>query len=177
MADSREGSIYWHSPDPRAIIPINNIKPPRSLKQILKKTPFKNTIDADFRRIIELCAECNIKRNETWISDDIIEAYTELNILGISHSVETWLDGKLVGGLYGVAIGGAFFGESMVSLVPNASKIAFYHLGEHITKRGFILLDTQYMNEHTSLLGAIEIPIEAYLQILAKAIKLPVRFI
>ncbi len=169
MADEREGEIFWHSPDPRAIIPLDSAKPPRSLKQFLKKTPLEYKIDAQFKKVVVECAN----RKETWINDEIIQAYTELHELGFAHCVESYLNNELVGGLYGVTIGGAFFGESMFFKISNASKAAFYHLVKTMKKRGFILLDSQYINYFTESLGAIEIPKERYLKILNRAIHLP----
>jgi leucyl/phenylalanyl-tRNA--protein transferase len=116
-------------------------------------------------------------REDTWISEEIINSFTQLNELGYAHSIENWLDGELVGGLYGVSIGAAFFGESMFNLVPNASKTAFYYLVNYIKERNFILLDTQYINHHTQLLGAIEIPRADYLKILTNAIEIPCKFV
>jgi leucyl/phenylalanyl-tRNA--protein transferase len=173
MADSYDGNIYWHSPDPRAIFPLDKLKLPRSLKQSMKKTDFKFTVNAAFGEVIKKCAD----REDTWISEEIINSFTQLNELGYAHSIENWLDGELVGGLYGVSIGAAFFGESMFNLVPNASKTAFYYLVNYIKERNFILLDTQYINHHTQLLGAIEIPRADYLKILTNAIEIPCKFV
>jgi leucyl/phenylalanyl-tRNA--protein transferase len=172
MAESKESVILWHSPDPRAIIPLNKIKMPRSVKQSIKKEGFEFRIDTAFRQVIEACSQ----RDDTWISQEIIDSYTILHSFGYAHSVETYKDGLLVGGLYGVALGGAFFGESMFNSVSNASKAAFYHLANHLIETGFILLDTQYINEFTESLGAVEIPKEHYLRILREAVKFPVRF-
>jgi leucyl/phenylalanyl-tRNA---protein transferase len=173
MAESSEGEIYWHSPEPRAIIPLNNIKQPRSLKQTLKKIHYEFRIDTRFREVITACS----KRESTWISGEIIEQYTILNEMGFAHSVETWEKNELVGGLYGVTIGSAFFGESMFSLKKDASKAAFYVLAERLINQGFILLDTQYLNPFTEQLGAIEIPREMYLRLLKKAISKPCKFV
>ncbi|MCL5992167.1 MAG: leucyl/phenylalanyl-tRNA--protein transferase [Bacteroidetes bacterium] len=172
MAESRESVILWHSPDPRAIIPLDKIKMPRSVKQSIKKKNFEFRIDTAFRQVIEACSQ----REDTWISQEIIDSYVILHSAGYAHSVETYKDGILVGGLYGVALGGAFFGESMFTTVSNSSKAAFYHLANHLIKKRFILLDTQFINEFTESLGAVEIPKEHYLRILKEAIKLNVRF-
>jgi leucyl/phenylalanyl-tRNA--protein transferase len=172
MAESKEGPIYWHSPDPRAIIPLQNVKRPRSLRQLLKKSPFEFSVDNAFEEIIIKCS----RRADTWISEDIIRNYLELFDLGYTHSVETWMNGRLVGGLYGVAIGGAFFGESMFTEVSNASKASFYELTDILKRNNYILLDSQYINAHTRRLGAIEIPRSLYLVLLKKALSLPVRF-
>ncbi len=172
MAESRDGDIYWHSPDPRAIFNIYEIEPPRSIRQIIRKGNFIITENRQFPEVIKACSV----REDTWISDEIIESYINLHNEGYAQSVETWFNGELAGGLYGVTIGGAFFGESMFSLVSNASKIAFYYLVEKLRRLGFVLLDTQYLNEHTQLLGAVEIPKALYLKILKEAVNLPVRF-
>jgi leucyl/phenylalanyl-tRNA--protein transferase len=166
MADSRHGRVSWYTADPRAIIPIDKVKMPKSLKQYLKKVDFEYKIDYAFKNVIWQCSN----RTDTWINNVIINSYLELHELGYAHSVETWCDNKLVGGLYGVAIGGAFFGESMFTVTSNASKAAFYHLIEHLKSKGFSLLDTQFINDHTELLGAIEIPLSEYYVLLEKAI-------
>lgn len=172
MAESKNGDIYWHSPDPRAIFNIYETKPPRSVRQIIKKGTFNITFNEKFEEIIRECS----KREDTWISEVIIQSYMNMHSLGHAQSVEVWHEGSLAGGLYGVTIGGAFFGESMFSGISNASKIAFYYLVERLKKLGFILLDTQYINEHTYKLGAIEIPKSLYLKLLKQAIDLPVSF-
>ncbi len=172
MAEGREGEIFWHSPDPRAIIPLEKIRMPRSLKQAIKKEGFVFRIDSCFEDVINACAE----RVNTWISQEIINSYIILHKLGYAHSVETFRDGELAGGLYGVAIGGAFFGESMYTSVSNASKAAFYELAKHLVSRGFILLDTQYINDFTESLGAMEISRNQYMTLLNKAIGLQCRF-
>lgn len=172
MADPGDGEIYWHTPDPRAIIPLHSVNVPRSLKQVIRKENFEFKLDSDFLKVITFCSQ----RNDTWINDEIIYAYTALHDLGLAHSVETYKDNILVGGLYGVAIGGAFFGESMFSLVSNASKAAFYILVRHLQQNNFMLLDSQYLNEHTAMLGAIEIPYKNYMHILNTAVEMNVRF-
>lgn len=173
MADSKDGEIFWHSPDPRAIFNINEIKIPKSLRSKLYKEHFKFSINYDFTYIINKCAE----RNETWINDEIIDTYIELHNMGIAHSVETWQDNLLVGGLYGVAIGGAFFGESMFNTVSDAAKAAFYFLTQHLRNQGYTLLDSQYINNFTKQLGAFEISKELYLILLKTSINLNRSFI
>lgn len=172
MADSATGRITWHRPDPRAIIPLDAVHISRSLRKIIERGTFRVTIDHAFDDVIRACSE----RHETWISDDIVAAYSHLHDLGFAHSVESWNDDGLVGGLYGVHIGGAFFGESMFSRVSNASKVAFSHLAAHLRLRGFRLLDTQYINEFTASLGAIEIPDSVYSVLLADALAHPCEF-
>jgi len=166
MANPDTGEIEWYSPDPRAIFPIYNIKPSHSTRQLLKKKIFEVRFDTCFEDVIKGCAD----RPDSWINEEIKNSYIFLHKLGVAHSVETFKDGKLVGGLYGVALGAAFFGESMFSRVSNASKIAFYHLIEHLKNKNFVLLDSQFINPHTRMLGAIEIPREHYLKILEFAL-------
>jgi leucyl/phenylalanyl-tRNA--protein transferase len=166
MADARTGEISWYSPDPRAILPLDSFTVSRSLRQAIRKKKFDIRIDSAFGDVIRGCA----RREDTWISDQIIEAYTVLHLQGYAHSVESWLGGQLVGGLYGVAIGAAFFGESMFSLVTNASKVALVHLVELLKPRHFRLLDTQFVNDHLRQFGAIEIPRSSYLELLAEAV-------
>jgi leucyl/phenylalanyl-tRNA--protein transferase len=166
MADSRTGIISWYAPDPRAVIPLDAFKISRSLSQVVSKNAFDTRFDTAFEQVIRFCAE----REETWISDEIVETYTKLHYLGYTHCVESWHKGVLVGGLYGVAIGGAFFGESMFSRMPNASKVALVHLVERLRSWGFRLLDMQFMNDHVRQFGAVEIPRATYLSILANAL-------
>ncbi len=173
MADPRTGEISWFCPDPRAIIPLDAFNTPRSLRRILRSGSFEVRIDTAFSDVIRACSN----RDETWISGEIIRAYIALHKLGHAHSVETWQGRELVGGLYGVSIGGAFFGESMFSHVSEASKIALVHLVERMRSRGFRLLDTQIMNEHVRQFGAIDIPRLHYLKLLAQAVVVPIRFI
>ena len=160
MATSRTGHIEWFSPDPRAIIPIDEFNISRSLRQTIRKNIFDIRIDKSFEKVMRLCAE----RDDTWISDEIISVYTELHRRGFAHSVETWHAGKLVGGLYGVTIRGAFFGESMFSRMTDASKVALVHLVGRLKESGFTLLDTQYMTEHLRAFGTIDISAMADLQ-------------
>lgn len=175
MAESRSGPISWHSPDPRAIIPLEDFNVPRSLRREMKRSACAITIDRAFEQVIAECAERRFP-DDTWISADIVRVYTELYRTGIAHSLETWQDGRLVGGLYGVALGGAFFGESMFSRVPNASKFALVSLVGRLNARGYRLLDTQIMNEHIRQFGAVDIPRERYLRLLADALAAPVSF-
>jgi leucyl/phenylalanyl-tRNA--protein transferase len=173
MAASRTGHIEWHSPDPRAIIPLNEFHLSRSLKQVLQKKKFEIRFDTSFEEIIRGCA----KRETTWISEDIISAYIELHRRGFAHSVECWRQGELAGGLYGVALRGAFFGESMFSSVTDASKVALAHLVEWLRERGFTLLDTQFMTEHLRTFGTIEISRTKYLELLSKALEVEASFV
>lgn len=167
------GEIMWVSPDPRGIIPIDEIHVPHGLKRTLKKVKFQIRIDTAFEAVIHACAE----RSETWISKEIIESYLNLHRLGFGHSVETWLNDELVGGLYGVNIAGAFFGESMFHKVADASKVALLALMERLQERGFRLLDAQYVTSHLQTFGAVEIPRPEYLRLLKRAIALDCQFV
>ncbi|MHA8099317.1 leucyl/phenylalanyl-tRNA--protein transferase [Aquirufa aurantiipilula] len=169
MAD--EGEIHWYSPDPRAIIPIDTYKPAQSLRSVINKHLFEIRIDNQFEAVMRCCAGPRATDSETWISEEIIQAYTDLYRMGFAHSVEAYVDGKLVGGLYGVALGGAYFGESMFSLVSNASKVAFHYLMILLREQGYSLLDTQFMNDNVLRYGAIEISRKDYKSRLAKALK------
>jgi leucyl/phenylalanyl-tRNA--protein transferase len=175
MAESRSGPISWHSPDPRAIIPLEDFNIPRSLRREMKRSACAITVDRAFEQVIAECAKRRFP-DDTWISDDIVRVYTELHGMGIAHSMETWQEGELVGGLYGLAIGGAFFGESMFSRVSNASKFALVSLVGRLIARGYRLLDTQIMNEHIRQFGAVDVPRDRYLLLLADALSAPVRF-
>jgi leucyl/phenylalanyl-tRNA---protein transferase len=166
MATERDGPITWHSPDPRAIIPLRSFRVPRSLRRVLRKGTFSIRVDSCFEEVIRACAD----RGETWISEEIIRTYIRLRDEGFGHSVEVWKDGVLAGGLYGVAIGGAFFGESMFSRVSNASKVALVALVDLLTKGGFVLLDTQYLTPHLEQFGAREIGRAEYLTLLEEAL-------
>lgn len=169
MADS-DKTIYWYSPDPRAIIPLDTYKPAKSLRPILNKKYFEVRIDTHFEQVMRGCAAPRVDEEETWISDEIIAVYTELHRRGFAHSVEVFLNNELVGGLYGVTIGAVFFGESMFYKVPNASKVAFHYLIEILRNGGFQLLDTQFINDNVKRFGAVEIPKVSYLILLKNAI-------
>ncbi len=166
MADPKTGEIGWFSPDPRAIFELDEFHIPRSLRLTLKKSVFEVRMNTRFEEVMRACAE----RDETWISEDIVQSYLRLHRLGFAHSLETWRAEKLVGGLYGVAIGAAFFGESMFNRERNASKVALVQLVERLKNRGFGLLDTQWMTAHLKMLGAKEISRAEYLKRLKKAI-------
>jgi leucyl/phenylalanyl-tRNA--protein transferase len=175
MADA-DGTIYWYDPDPRAIIPLENFHVPRSLARTIKRGQFEIRVDSAFRAVMEACAEPTSGREVTWISAKIIEAYCELHALGFAHSVETWMEGKLVGGLYGVTLGGLFAGESMFSQVRDSSKVAMVYLVERLRRGGFVLLDTQFMTDHLRRFGTIEIPRADYQARLAQALTVWARF-
>ncbi|WP_375446322.1 leucyl/phenylalanyl-tRNA--protein transferase [uncultured Fibrella sp.] len=175
MADA-DGTLYWYSPDPRAIIPLDTYKPAKSLRPILNKRLFDIRINADFEQVMRHCAVPRSEDDSTWISDEIIDAYTELHRMGLAHSVETYIDNQLVGGLYGVAIGSVFFGESMFHHVPNASKVAFHHLIMILREQQFQLLDTQFINDNVKRYGAIDISKRDYTDLLKKALRHKARF-
>jgi leucyl/phenylalanyl-tRNA---protein transferase len=171
MAEPDDGTLYWYSPDPRAIIPIEMYHPPKSLRPVLNSGRFEVRINNNFRKVMEGCAAPRKDNESTWISSEIIDSYTELQQAGFAYSVETYLQGELVGGLYGVAIGGAFFGESMFHTESNASKVAFHYLIQILRIQGYELLDTQFMNDNVRRFGAIEISRTEYLQLLRKALE------
>lgn len=168
-----DGEIGWFSPDPRAILPLDKFHVPHTLERIVRRKSFEIRIDTSFAEVMQECAQ----RPETWINDEIIESYTRLHELGHAHSVEAWRDGELAGGLYGVSIGAAFFGESMFHHVRDASKIALVALAEHLRAQRFTLLDTQWITPHLAKFGAIEIPRAEYLHRLASAVNLTRRFV
>jgi leucyl/phenylalanyl-tRNA--protein transferase len=164
-----EGKIAWFSPDPRAILPLDGFHASQTLQQTCRSAKFDTRVDTAFSDVIRQCAD----RDEgTWISDEIVQAYEELHRRGLAHSVETWQDDRLAGGLYGVAIGGAFFGESMFYRARDASKVALMALVERLRQRRFALLDVQWMTEHLRRFGAIEISRSQYAKRLADALGL-----
>lgn len=165
MADSGTGKIEWFCPEVRPIIPLDAFHFPHSLKKILNENPFTIKYDTDFLSVVTHCAA----RKETWISDNLIAAYLNLQKLGYIHSVEVYQNEKLVGGLYGVTFRGAFFGESMFSLVSQASKMALAHLLNHLREKKFVVLDVQYMTDHLKMFGAKEISFDAFSSLLQKA--------
>ncbi|MCZ6758727.1 MAG: leucyl/phenylalanyl-tRNA--protein transferase [Bacteroidetes bacterium] len=169
MADPDDRNrIRWYAPDPRAVLPILDFKPPKSLRARIRKRVYHITRNQEFDRVIDLCAS----REETWISEEIIAAYRALHRLGYAHSIEAWENDELVGGLYGVAINGLFCGESMFSNRVDASKVALVYLVEMLIDRGFVLLDIQFMTEHLRRFGAIEIPREEYEKQLRRALSI-----
>jgi len=175
MADS-DGTLYWYSPDPRAIIPLDTYKTHKSLRPLINKNYFEIRFNHNFEGVMRGCAVARSDSDDTWISEEIIEAYTGLNGMGLAHSVEAYLGNELVGGLYGVSIGAAFFGESMFYTQPNASKVAFHYLIQTLCQQGFELLDTQFINDNVKRFGAIEIPKAQYLTLLRKATAKKARF-
>ena len=167
MAESRDGPISWFSPDPRAIIPLDHFRISRSLRQADRKKRFEIRFDTAFADVMKHCAA----RKETWISEEIVNAYCRLFEMGFAHSVECWREGSLAGGLYGIALGGAFFGESMFSHERDSSKIALWSLVRRLNNRGFLLLDTQFLTPHLASFGACEIPRDEYLTMLQNALQ------
>jgi leucyl/phenylalanyl-tRNA--protein transferase len=167
------GEMGWFSPDPRGIIPIKEFHIPHGLKKVLRKNPFEIRFNTAFGAVMRGCAD----RESTWISEMIYRSYVKLHELGFGHSVEVWQDNTLVGGLYGISMGGAFFGESMFSRVPNASKVALAALIDRLDERGYVLLDTQWVTEHLTQFGAHEIPRATYLKRLNKALELRCSFL
>jgi leucyl/phenylalanyl-tRNA---protein transferase len=171
MAESRDShDVVWVEPDIRGILPLDHFHVPRSLNKTLRKKPFDITVDRAFAEVMEGCAEVAPGRENTWINDTILRLYGELHTMGHAHSVECWRDGYLAGGLYGVKIGAAFFGESMFSRVTDASKIALVHLVERLRAGGFQLLDTQFITDHLARFGAIELSRAAYKRMLEAAL-------
>lgn len=166
------GEIGWFSPDPRGIIPLDRFHVSHGLHRTLKKQPFEIRFNTEFARVMQACSN----RQETWIDSTIIQSYCQLHHLGFAHSVEAWQDGKLAGGLYGVSMGGAFFGESMFSRVTDASKVALVHLVRRLRERRFLLLDTQWTTPHLKTFGAEDIPKKAYMALLHRALKAETRF-
>ncbi|MFQ5611346.1 MAG: leucyl/phenylalanyl-tRNA--protein transferase [Anaerolineae bacterium] len=171
-----DGAIYWYDPDPRAIIPLEGFHVPRSLARAIRRGGFEIRFDSAFRRVMTACATPGPGRETTWISPVMIDAYCELHRFGFAHSVETWVEGQLAGGLYGVSLQGLFAGESMFSRVRDSSKIALVHLVERLKAGGFCLLDTQFMTEHLRQFGAIEITREEYKARLARALTVSAQF-
>lgn len=165
MADEQTNKINWYMPEVRTIIPIDNFNYPRSLRKFIEKSDFEIKFDADFLSVVKACAD----RESTWISDKLIKAYIKLKKLGYVHTVETWEKGKLVGGLYGVTFRGAFFGESMFSRKPQASKFALMTLLNHLKEKDFVLLDVQFMTPHLKMFGAVEINMDEYNEMLHSA--------
>lgn len=169
--DATDEDLFWVSPEMRGIIPLDGFQPSSSLRKAIRRSGYVTKVDTDFEGVIEGCATVGKDRNSTWINQTIRSVYGELFRRGIAHTVEVWDAGELVGGLYGLAIGGAFFGESMFHRRTNASKIAMAHLVERLNAGGFVLLDTQFLTDHLASLGGIEIPRALYEERLAAALE------
>jgi leucyl/phenylalanyl-tRNA--protein transferase len=173
MADERSGEVLWFRPDPRAIIPLDGLHISRSLARTLRRGLFEIRVDTDFEGVMRACAD---RPEGTWISERFVEVYGALHRAGQAHSVEAWRNGRLVGGTYGVALGGAFMAESMFHRETDASKVALAALVARLRERRFILLDVQYVTPHLESLGAIEITRREYERRLEQALGLPCRF-
>jgi leucyl/phenylalanyl-tRNA--protein transferase len=173
-----DGEIRWYSPDPRGIIPLESFHVPSRLARVIRGGAFQIELNRAFDTVIRACAETERRDHDpgTWIDREILESDVELHRLGLAHSVEAWQGGRLVGGLYGVALGGVFFGESMFHSTTNASKVALAALVEHLRARGFRLLDIQWVTPHLEQFGAVEIPRPIYLELLAEAIAIEAAF-
>ncbi|MBX9463167.1 MAG: leucyl/phenylalanyl-tRNA--protein transferase [Aquamicrobium sp.] len=177
MAENADDpEIFWVRPESRGIIPLDAFHAPRSLVKTARRGDFDMRFDTDFEGVIEGCAEAREGRMSTWINQPIREAYAELFARGNCHTVEAWREGRLVGGLYGVTLGRAFFGESMFSRETDASKICLMHLVERLRARGFVLLDTQFTTEHLKRFGAIDVPRAKYETLLEEALAGEARF-
>lgn len=175
MADPETGEIGWYSPDPRAIFPLDGFHVPRNVVRLVRQRRFEIRTDTCFERVMRCCAVDRSPENRCWISEEMIRSYVDLHQQGMAHSVEAWRDGRLVGGLYGVHLGAAFFGESMFCRPDlggsGASKVCLVHLVEMLRSGGFTLLDTQFSNPHIEQFGCVEIPRETYLRQLRSALR------
>lgn len=168
----RGGGVEWFSPDPRGVLPLDGFHVPARLLRTIRQRRFDVRIDTAFVDVMRACAS----RDETWITDEIVASYATLHELGYAHSVEAWQDGRLVGGLYGVALRGAFFGESMFHDVTDASKVALHALVDRLAARGFRLLDVQWVTPHLATFGARDLPRRRYLRLLAGSLEVDCRF-
>lgn len=166
----RDGEIYWYDPNPRAILPLDAFHVPQSLRRRVKSGRFEVRTDTAFTDVMRACSLPAPGREHTWISEEFIATYSQLQTMGYAHSVESWLDGELVGGLYGVAVGGLFAGESMFHTVTDASKVALFALVERLRRGGFVLLDVQFMTNHLRRFGVVEISRMEYKRRLAEAL-------
>ncbi|HEX8301889.1 leucyl/phenylalanyl-tRNA--protein transferase [Sphingomonas sp.] len=171
MADHRlASSVYWVEPKLRGVLPLGEFHLSRSLRKTILADRFKVTVDQEFQRIVQLCAESASDRPDTWINGPIERVFVELHRRGFAHSIECWEGNSLVGGLYGLALGRAFFGESMVTRVRDASKVAFAHLVARLKAGGFTLLDCQFQTDHLASLGAVEVSRDDYVSLLGAAL-------
>jgi len=178
MAERRESeTLYWVSPESRGVIPLDTFHVSHRLARTVRSGKFRVTADLAFADVIHACAAPGRgDRRQSWINDEIVRLYTTLFADGHAHSIECWREGDLVGGLYGVSLGGAFFGESMFSRERDASKVALVHLVDRLKRGGFTLLDAQFLTEHLAQFGAVEIPREDYLDLLQDAIGIEAKF-
>jgi leucyl/phenylalanyl-tRNA--protein transferase len=172
MAERRDDpTLFWVSPEQRGVVPLDGFHVPRRLARTVRGDRFAVTFDHCFRQTMLACAQAAPGRNESWINAEIVRLYTALHQAGHAHSVECWREGRLVGGLYGVSLGAAFFGESMFSRERDASKVALVHLIAQLKRGGYVLLDTQFLTNHLASLGAVEVPRAAYLARLDAALE------
>jgi leucyl/phenylalanyl-tRNA--protein transferase len=177
MADAADDpNLYWVEPANRGILPLDGFHVSRRLARTVRADKFEIRIDSDFEAVISGCAASRTRRDSTWINDEIRRLYGELFNAGHVHTIEAWRDSRLVGGLYGVHLASAFFGESMFSLQSDASKVALVHLVARLKRNGFRLLDTQFLTDHLARFGALEVPRERYLELLAQALRQPADF-
>ena len=177
MANDRyDPTIHWIEPRRRGILPLDGFHQPRSLRRLVRRGRFEIRVDQAFAEVIEACAEPRPERPRTWLNDDLIALYCALHRQGYAHSVEAWAGARLVGGLYGVSLGAAFFGESMFSHQRDASKVALVALVERLRAGGYLLLDTQFVTDHLRQFGAVEIARDAYQRQLKRALETPAVF-
>jgi leucyl/phenylalanyl-tRNA--protein transferase len=169
-----DGEIRWYSPDPRGVLPLDRFHVPRRLLRVVRSRRFEISVDRAFRDVMEACAA--YREDGTWINGEILDSYCALHDHGLAHSVEVWDGGRLAGGLYGVSLNGAFFGESMFHRVSDASKVALWALVERLRGRAFTLLDIQWLTPFLEQCGAVEMPRERYLEALAEALRSGARF-
>ncbi len=172
MAENHDDpTVFWVDPRVRGVLPLETFHVPRRLRRAVRRNEFEVRCDTAFADVMDQCAAITTERQETWINGEIRRAYVDLHNRGFAHSVECWRDGELVGGLYGVSLGCAFFGESMFSRVTNASKVALVHLVARLRMANYRLLDTQFVTDHLRQFGAVEIPCRIYLERLEDAIR------
>lgn len=174
--DADDPDVFWVQPEMRGILPLDQFHMPRSLARTVRRAPFDIRFNAAFRAVIAACAEPAADRQRTWINSTIRDLYVKLHEMGHAHSVEAWQEDQLVGGLYGVTLGRAFFGESMFSRKTDASKVCLVYLVRRLRERGFVLLDTQFTTEHLQRFGAIEVPHDEYEDMLRAALTGEARF-
>jgi leucyl/phenylalanyl-tRNA--protein transferase len=166
--------ILWHSPDPRMVLEAERLHVPKSLRKVARRGRYRITYDTAFRAVVEACAKTpRPDQDGTWITREMVRAYGQLHELGLAHSIEAWQGRDLVGGLYGVSLGGAFFGESMFAHAPDASKVAFVNVVEHLRAKGITLIDCQVYTDHLARFGAEEWPRARYLSALSRALRRP----
>jgi len=171
MAERRDDpTLFWIDPEKRGILPLDGFHVSRRLRRTVRSGRYEVRCNTAFGDVVRACAAPGPNRKDTWINDEILSLYGDLHALGRAHCVETWLDGELVGGLYGVSLGAAFFGESMFSLARDASKVALVHLVARLLKGGYKLLDTQFVTDHLTQFGVVELPRAGYRELLSEAL-------